>query len=485
MPITKQSTGAATAAVPVRPGETWGQYITRLRTSQENVPAQMAGMIAATALMRKDPNALANGRMVEVLAARLSRQRSFRSMVRDPEARRMTAAGKGAELIVRLGEHKKRLELERQRYAREPSKVKEDAVFFKDALKAVQDKAAAGTPAQKERESLRLAEMVKRLDHARSLAEQGIPLDGKTARELAQAVQSYNDGGSRTPGGKHEASASREALCVLKHVMPEDSFGEYCDSINQAHGAENPNHHRHVNPADLSEALVNGSARTARDLMLASQRAMSRGMTQDGCAMATAVMTLSGGNPNAIIRREALEAEVGRLQQPGSAFLKAMSDDASREKYAQLAAQGKVTAMSKTIIKDAKEHSIRTAQWHINQSVKSLGKDGGASVDKLAEILAARQMAAQSGPGQRITNGEFKAKAQQIKSSPEFADFANRYQKDPMLREKVNTGLFKGDAGKTLEQEVQSVKPAPEAAKEAQQQKEKEPPVLVRPAPIK
>ena len=324
MPIAKQYTGAPAAAVPVRPGETWGQYIDRLRQSQEQGPAEMAGLIAATALMRKDPDGAANGRMVEILAHRLSRQRSFRSLLRDPEAKRMTKNGKGAELIVRLSEHKKRLELQRERYRRDPSLVKEDAVFFKNALKAVQDKGMTGSPAQRERESLRLAEMTKRLDYARSLAEQGIPLDGKTARELAQAVQSYNDGGSRTPGGRHEATASREALCILKRVMPEDEFGEYCSSINKAQRAEDPSHRRHVNPADLDQALINGSARTAKDLMLTSQRELSRGLTVEGCATATAVMRLSGGNPNAIIRREALEAEVKRLQQPGSAFLRTM-----------------------------------------------------------------------------------------------------------------------------------------------------------------
>jgi UDP-galactopyranose mutase len=71
--------------------------------------------------------------------------------------------------------------------------------------------------------------------------------------------------------------------------------------------------------------------------MLAAQRQLGRGMTVDGCATVTAIMQISKGNPNAIIRREALETEIKKMKQPGSAFLRTMADDRAREKYAELA----------------------------------------------------------------------------------------------------------------------------------------------------
>ena len=142
----------------------------------------------------------------------------------------------------------------------------------------------------------------------------------------------------------------------------------------------------------LFDALLQGGARSARDLMLAAQKQLGRGMTVDGCATVTAIMQISKGNPNAIIRREALETEIKKMKQPGSAFLRTMSDDRAREKYAELANGGNGALLGRSILRDARNHSVRSAQWQVNQSVKSAGRDG-VSVEKLAVILAAREMA--------------------------------------------------------------------------------------------
>ena len=349
---TREALGALRAA-PVLEGETWKQYIDRLRKEPSLGASQVAGIMAATVLMGKDPNAPARGRMLDALSDRLIKQPSFRRLVRDPETLRLARGGKGAEIIVRMGEKKRQEEEERRRYQRDPNKVREDAAFFRAVLKSMKDSFANHSAAQRERESQRFLEMTKRIDHARSMAEQGIPLDGKTARELAQAVQAYNNGGTKTPGGKQQAAASKEALCVLKRLMPEDAFNSYCADINRAHQAQSPAHRRHVNPADYGEALLNGGARTARDLMLASQRQMNKGMTLDGCATVTAIMKLSRGNPNAIVRREALETEIKKLKAPGSAFLRAMSDDAARGRYAELASKGETARLTRRPIPSA------------------------------------------------------------------------------------------------------------------------------------
>lgn len=459
MPITASKT---TRELPrpdsVRPGETWRQYIDRQRGVNALGASQMVGIVAATVLMGKDPDAPANGRMLETLAQRVGKQSSFRALTRDPEALRLARGGKGAEMIVRMGEHKKAREEMLRKYKRDPNLAKQDAAFFKNVTKSIKDSMATHAAAQRERESKQFLEMMKQLDHARSLAEQGIALDGKTARQLAQAVKRYNDGGGKTPGGKTQAAASKEALCVLKRIMPSEEFGDYCSSINRAHNAQTPAHRRYVDPGKYGEELVNGGARSAQQLMLNSQRYLSKGMTLDGCAMVTAIMKLSQGNPNAIISRGELETEVSRLKTPGSAFLRAMSDPASRGKYGQLAADGKVATLGKSIIQDAKAHSVRSAQWQIRQSQSSAAREGtGASVEKLAHILAARQMAASADPNQNITNGAFKAKAEQIRSSPAFVELASQYQRDGGFRDRINNGLTNGDGGKALEQEYQKM----------------------------
>ena len=449
---------SAVQAEPVQAGETWRQYIKRLRLSPAVGPSQLAGVMAATVLMGKNPDAPANGRMLEALSDRLTRQSSFRRLSRNPEALRLARNGKGAELIVRMGEIKRREDEMIRKYDRSSYQVKDDAIMLETAMKSMQDSFATQSAVQKERESKRFAEMIKRMEYARGLAEKGIPMDGKTARELAQVVQRYNDGNGKTPGGKQQAAASKEAMSVLSYLMPQEEFSAYCDNINRAHKAESPSHHRHVEPKNYGMDVLNGNAGSARELMAASQRQLDRGLTVDGCAAVTAIMTLSKGNPNAIIRKDQLETEVKRLKQPGTAFLRSMGDEKARERYSQLASDGKAAALSKSIIQDSKAHSVRAAQWQMNQAVKSTGKaDSGLSEDKLAAILAAREMAMSAGPDKNITNRAFQVRTEQIRSSAGFSALATQYRNDSNTRNKINQGLASGDGGKALEEEYKKV----------------------------
>ena len=460
-------------APEVREGETWKQYIDRLRSGTTIGAPELSGIICATVLMGKNPDAAAKGRTLDALTERLRKQPSFRKLLRDPNALTLAGKGKGTELIVRMGEIRREEEAARRRYQRDASQVRDDARFLRSAERSMKDSFAACSPAQRERENRLYLEMIKRMDHARSLAEQGIPLDGKTSRELAQAVRRYHDAASKIPGGRQQAAASREALCVLKRLMPEEEFNGYCAAINKAHGAVKPTHRRYVNPADYGDALLRGEARSARDLMLAAQRQLGRGMTVDGCATVTAIMQISKGNPNAIIRREALETEIKKMKQPGSAFLRTMSDDRAREKYAELANGGNGALLGRSILRDARNHSVRSAQWQVNQSVKSAGRDG-VSVEKLAVILAAREMAVNASASQEISNSAFRVKTEQIRSSPGFTALAEQYRKDPSMRNRINEGLTKGDGGKALEQEYQKVQTV-------QKEKTAEAPVLKKP----
>ena len=482
MPIEAAQTNRAAAAPDaVRAGESWKQYIDRLRSAPNFGASQLAGVLSASALMGKHPNAPADPEALAKLSQRLVRQPSFRSISRDPKALRLAQEGKSADVIALMGEEKQRQQARLQQYARDPSAAEQDAVFFKNALKGMKDGFAACGAVQKEREGRLYQEMVKQLDHARSLAEKGITLDARSARELARAVQKYNDGGGKTPGGRQQAAVSREAMCVLKRVMPPQEFERYCASINRAHQADAPTHRRHAEPSDYTEALLSGSAKTARELLHASQRQLSKGMTLDACAQITAIIQLSKGNPNAVIRRDALDAEVKKLKTPGSAFLRAMSDNTARSRYMQLAARGDVLKMGRSILRDAKEHSVRAAQWQINRASAALVKDGtGANVDKLAKVLAARELAASAAAGDGITNGAFEAKAAQIRKSAGFAELAARYRSDPSFRSHVNDGLRRGDGGRLLEQEFSKAKAQAQKSPEAPVKQAAEPELSAR-----
>ena len=473
MPKEVKGTPDTLRAEPARQGETWRQYVKRLRVAPTLGPSQVAGVMAATVLMGKDPDAPADPRMLEALSQRLAKQSSFRRLCREPETMRLARGGKGAELIVRMGEIKTREQELLRKYDRSSYQVRDDALMLQTAIKSMQDSFASQSAVQKERESKRFMEMIKRMEYARGLAEKGIPLDGKTARELAQVVQRYNDGNGKTPGGKQQAAASKEALSVMKYLMPQEEFSAYCNSINRAHHAESPTHKRHVDPKAYGKDVLEGKSRSARELMLDSQKQMTRGMTLDGCATMTAIAMLSKSNPSAIINQDDLQKQVKKLKQPGSAFLRTMSDDKARSRYEQLAADGKGAMMTKSIIRDAKTHSVRAAQWQINQAVQGVGKDrGGLSSDKLAAILAARDMAMNSGPDECISNRAFKTRTEQIQKSPGFTALSTQYRQDPSLRNKINDGLSNGDGGKVLEQEYKKAN-AP--------QKEKEPEIAIQP----
>ena len=469
MPVEATRSSAPDSGVPkVQAGESWKQYINRLRAMPGLSASEMCGIIAATVLMGRKPDAPAKENTLRNLAQRVSKHSSFRALSRDPEALRLAQRGKGTELILRMGSIKQRKDEMLRKYRRGQDQVRDDARFLKAASKSMRDSFAGQNPAQRERESQRFMEMMKRLDYARKLAEQGIALDGKTARELAQAVQRYNDGGSKLPGGKREAAASKEALCVLKRLMPSEEFTDYCGSINRAQGALDPSHRRHVEPDNYTEALLNGGAGTAKDLMLAAQRQMNQGMTLDGCATVTAIMQLSRNNPNAIISKSALNQELSKLKSPGSAFLRAMSDDKARERYAELASKGDTVKLGRSILRDAKAHAIRAAQWQANQASGAAGREGNRlSPDQMASILAAREMAMQAGPAQNITNGAFKAKAEEIRGSEAFAALSAQYEKDPACRDRIQQGLSKGDGGKALSQEFEKQK-SPAAVEQQQ-----------------
>lgn len=440
---------------PMKQGESWQGYIKRLRAEQDLGPAQIAGIMTASTLMRRTPGAPADQRLLETLGGKLLGQPSFRSLSKDPEALRLARAGKGAELIVRMEAYRARAESETAAYARKPEQTEADARVLRTAMRSMKDSFASKPAAQREREGRYFREMLRRMQHAASLSEQGLALDAKTAKALADSVRRYVDGGTRFAGGKRPAAAFRQSMCVLKQFIPEKDFRQYCGEIDRVRKTRLPNYHRNLNPGDFTEDLLSGESRTAREYMQAAQRRMLKnGATLDGCAVVAAVMELCGGNPNAVIRKSDLQSAVNQLEKPGTAFMRVMEDEDARSHYSELASNGNVMQIGLDIIGSANRHSARAAQWQMDRAMKKAGQEkGGMSTDRLADILAARAVATAGKAGQPITNGAFRALSESIRNSEGFSRLAAQYRSDPGLRGRIDRGFAAGDAGKTLEQE--------------------------------
>lgn len=423
----------------------------------------LAGLMAATALSRRGakPDAASQAK----LARAIMRQPAFRELLNDERAVKLMRDGRGSDLCALFLLKDRKLNGPRGPYARPASLSGEDADFLKTAKDSMKGGQAQGSAAELERESKLLAELKKQMDHAQSLAEKGIALDERDSSALVTAAKRYNDGGSRIPGGRREAPYSKQAMCILSRYMPKEEFRSYCAGINRARGAEAASSRGHVEPDDYTKALLTGAARPASELMTEAGRRLSSKITVENCAVAAAVHKLSGGNPNAIISREALDNEVSLLKKPGSAFMQVMRDDKARGQFARLAAGGNALKIGRTITEESRRYSVRAAAVQMQRSMEAAAK-GHGSIDTAAEIIAAKQLAGSSDPSAGVTAGAFRERVESIKSSSSFTRLSERYDSDPGFRETVDRELASGDRSGFVERELEKQAQAPQRERE-------------------
>jgi ferredoxin len=111
-------------------------------------PAQIAGIAAATPLMRGQPNAAANGVLLTALSKRLLQQNSFKRMTRVPAFQQLAREGRGTDLIVRMGEARQEESDSLTRYRRGPETPAPDAEFLTRAMRAMRESGRGWTPAE-------------------------------------------------------------------------------------------------------------------------------------------------------------------------------------------------------------------------------------------------------------------------------------------------------------------------------------------------
>ena len=323
------------------------------------------------------------------------------------------------------------------------TQAEKDAYILGLALKSMKTNMHQKGGVMIEKKSRRFNEMVKQMEAAKSQAANGISLSG-SSKKMVDSIRNYINGGTGIAGGKKEPAAFKESMTVMKHFTSEKEFGSYCQEINQAQGAQSVKHKRHVDPASFDAARLEGQGKTAKEWFLQSKKELSKGMTLDGCATCAAVTELSKGNPGRVIRQEDLAREKAKLLAPGSAFRRTMDDKTAVASFSALAEKGKVIELGNVTVKAARAHSVRAAQYQINQATKALAKGSGdpkKSAENLSKILTARELAVNPSAGAQITNDAFNKRANNLAKEPQFAAFSGRYEKDSGFRGAINSSL--------------------------------------------
>ena len=436
---------------------TYQEFINRLKEEDPVTPRQAAGIVGATILMRRrGSTSQADLKEVSAVASKLMKQSAFKRVMADPETEAMVKKGDGVALSVKLADYRRQQVYTREQYGRSAQQAMYDGQFLNAAMNSLNNNTSAKygkKPAEIEKKNKSYHEMVKRMAHAQALADQGIGLSGTGAKKLVESVQKYIDGPEKVPGGKKEPAAFKESMCVLKQFMPENEFNAYCQSINQNRQVNSPSSRRYVDPQTYEPQHLMPGVKPAKEYLVDTKIQLQKGMSMDSCAKAAAIQELSGGNPNRLIRPEDLAKKTGEYMAEGSAFRKTMDDDTARGKFAELAADGKVATLGNKIIQASQNHTIRTAQWQLNQSAKILagGKgDPQSSAKHLANVLSARDLAENAGPGVQLTNKAFRERSDAMQNDEGFMKLSAKYTGDSSFRERINDSLSADGSGMGL-----------------------------------
>ena len=462
--------------------ETYQQHLRRLEDAsiEDYTPASKAAALMTTMMMMQhgNKNKPMDREKYNEMRNKLEKSAIFKKMMKDPNTEKLIRKNDTEGLFLTLAgiENKRQEEMDRK-YKRPVEKevVKKDAELLKTAIDGLRDSAGnastTGSP-ENERRGRLYTEMMKRMEHARTMAEQGIQLSGESTKALIDAVKAYNDGGKRgvKPGGEKQAEGFVQSMAILKHYMPVAAFNSYCRRMNTARGVERPDNLQFAEPEAFEPARLNG-AKPAKELMAENRRRMQNSFTVDTAAEALAIRQLAGGNPNRLIAPDALRVQKEKLAEPGSAFMKVMEDEKARADLEHLADMGEaeevvgdlgkqIDRRERDLQDQARRRVVRTAQGEINRSIRHL--TNGSLNNRyyteqyLANILASEQLAVGAKGDEVITNGAFRARAEELRRDPAFQRLADRYINDDAYRRQMNNELQRDRSAKALADDLQA-----------------------------
>ena len=490
--------------------ETYGQYLERIQDASLNdyTPESKAAALMTTVMLMQHGN---RNKVIDKDSFRAAKNALlnspiFKKMVKDPEALQMIRTNNTDGLFRKLSD----MTLERQqrldrKYKRPVDKqvVAQDSELLKKSIESLKQSAGTapktGTP-ELERRGLYYDEMMKQLEYAQSLTEKGIQLSGEQTKALIGAVKAYNDAGwvDVKPGGEKQAEGFAESMTLLQNYMPTKDFKNYCRRMNFSRGVQDPRNVNYVDPEAFGPERVTAGKKTAKELIARNRERMRVAFGTDVAAEALAIRQLSQGNPNKLISEEELKRQTDKINQPGTAFMRAMQNPKTREEFQHLAEMGEsdevADDLGKELLEESRWRVVTTAQGEINRSIRRL--TGDAPLNRhfteqyLANILAAEQLAVNAKGDENITNGAFRARAEELQKDPAFQRLAQRYMDNPLFRENMNRGLLRDRSALSLanayalEKEPQRARrdreqPEPQAQEQPQERERQ--PVLPQP----
>lgn len=460
-------------------GETYGQYLDRLQDAslRDYTPESKAAALMTTVMLMQhgNKNKPIQRENFNMAKNALLKSPVFKKMVKDPEALEMIRGNNADGLFRKLNE----LTVERQqaldrKYKRPstPEVVKQDNQLLTSAIDRLKNTAGTapteGSP-ELRRRGRYYTEMMKELEYARSLSEKGIQLNGEQTKKLISAVKAYNDAGKQhvKPGGEKQAEGFSESMTVLKNYMPAADFRSYCLQMNISRGVNSTDNPAYVAPEAFEPSRVIAGAKTAKELKAENRMRMQRAFGTDVAAEALAIRQLSQGNPNKLITEAELKRQTDKINQPGTAFMRAMQDPRTRKEFQDLAERGDSDMIADDLGKEMLEESrwrvVTAAQGEINRSIRRLTNGSinnrHFTEQYLANILAAEQLAVNAKGDEVINNGAFRERAEELQKDPAFQRLAQRYMENPRFRENMNRDLLKDrsalDLAKAYQQEKQ------------------------------
>lgn len=469
---------------------TYERFIEQLKTQDEIKGSTVANMIAAAFWFsgpNRNPNDPIERKKITETAGKLVRQEAFKNLMKDPETVNLARQGKTTDLIALLADKQTAIDADDRRYEHEntPAQIQKDNRFLQEATicnayyysewerKNRDGNAVGKSPAEIRKMTKRHQEMMKKLDAARAMTQDGKRVPGRTAKELIQSIKDYLEAGTGVPGGldNEPVPCFQETMTVLKHLMPEDEFKQYCYSISEQH--PDWKQKMEIAPESFTQKRMNHKEATAGELLRRYKVELQRNFSEETCAKVVAIEELSKGNRNARIDLNEFKAKTEQNLAKGSAFRKMMQTGTERERLQALAADGKIGEFRKTSGWYMYDHVVKTAQGHINRSTQALlsrGVDNYHRTTHMANILAARQIAMEAGAGTKISNGSFLDRMGEIMNDPAFQEMADRYNKDPNYRKRLDATLTKNNAGAGLEAEYKTIKERVKRTEERQRE---------------
>ena len=416
----------------------------------------VANMIAATILMQRDRQALVDRNATTVLAQKLIGQPCFDRLMEDPQAKKYLKSGNGVELIALMAVKESERKQELEKYRRPNEFVAQDGLILRTAIEKIREKekdeeAGAGAAGMDQKGRL-YQEMMKQLEHAEKLAEQGIQMSGEDCKKLIDAVKKYNDSGTKIPGGPRKAKANVEAMCVLKRFMPEEEFRAYLAGISARQK-------KPLNPEAFSEKRLTGQEQKASELQKTCRLNLQQHFTVENCAALVASKLTPA--KNGFLDKEEFERQKALLMANGSAFRKALQDSDVKKNVSDIVKNGgTVTRIVNTVNQGALDHAGKTAQWQFNRS-KAFLLSGRVNThlagEHLANLMALHNFVSSSGMGDKLTNKGFAERAEEIEKDVVFQRMADRYTSDPQYRNYLNNKLKEDGTGECLAQEYGKV----------------------------